>query len=46
MNNEKILEKEIDLIQNCITRMGQNSFSVKGWLIGVCEIISVNLIFL
>ena len=33
MNNEKILEKEIDLIQNCITRMGQNSFSVKGWLI-------------
>lgn len=30
MNNEKILEKEIDLIQNCITRMGQNSFSVKG----------------
>ncbi len=35
MDNEKILEKEIDLIQNCITRMGQNSFSVKGWLIGL-----------
>ena len=35
MNNEKILEKEIDLIQNCITRMGQNSFSVKGWLIAL-----------
>ena len=33
MNNEKILEKEIPLIQNCSTRMGQNSFSVKGWLI-------------
>ena len=35
MNNEKILEKEIDLIQNCITRMGQNSFSVKGvfWIL-------------
>lgn len=35
MDNEKILEKEIDLIQNCITRMGQNSFSIKGWLIGL-----------
>lgn len=35
MDNEKILDKEIDLIQNCITRMGQNSFSIKGWLIGL-----------
>lgn len=35
MDNEKILEKEIDLIQSCITRMGQNSFSIKGWLIGL-----------
>ena len=35
MDKEDILEKEIDLIQNCIARMGQNSFNVKGWLIGL-----------
>ena len=35
MDREDILEKEIDLIQNCIARMGQNSFNVKGWLIGL-----------
>jgi len=29
-NNETML-KEIDLIQSCIKRMGQNSFMVKGW---------------
>lgn len=34
-NNDKkeIMFKEIDLIQSCITRMAQNSFMVKGWLI-------------
>ncbi len=25
------LHKELDLIQGCITRMGQNSFKIKGW---------------
>ncbi|MDV0443358.1 hypothetical protein [Methanorbis rubei] len=27
------LHKEIDLIQNCISRMAQNSFLIKGWSI-------------
>lgn len=27
------LHKEIDLIQNCISRMAQNSFLIKGWAI-------------
>lgn len=35
--------KEIDLIQSCITRMANNSFSMKGWHIGI---ISALLIFL
>lgn len=34
-DKKNILEKEIDLIQNCITRMSQNSFNVKGWLIAL-----------
>lgn len=36
MGNElrkEILYKEIDLIQSCISRMAQNSFMVKGWVI-------------
>ena len=28
---EKVLLKEIDLIQACINRMAQNSFRIKGW---------------
>ncbi len=34
-NNDKkeIMFKEVDLIQSCITRMAQNSFIVKGWLV-------------
>ena len=35
MDKNNILEKEIDLIQNCISRMSQNSFNVKGWLVGL-----------
>lgn len=27
--------KEIDLIQDCIKRMAQNSFVIKGWFIGL-----------
>lgn len=33
--NQDVLEKEIDLIQACITRMAQNSFIVKGWMISL-----------
>ena len=28
-----IMDKEIDLIQGCISRMAQNSFIIKGWAI-------------
>ena len=28
-----IMNKEIDLIQGCISRMAQNSFVIKGWAI-------------
>ena len=41
MNDEniEILHKEIDLIQNCITRMAQNSFLIKGWTLTVIAIV-------
>ena len=48
-NNTKreILYKEIDLIQSCISRMAQNSFMVKGWVITLvaacCAVSSLNL---
>jgi hypothetical protein len=29
------LHKEIDLVQECITRMAQNSFAIKGWAVGI-----------
>ena len=29
----EIIHKEIDLIQSCISRMANNSFLLKGWLI-------------
>lgn len=35
MDRKQVLEKELDLIQNCVTRMSQNSFNVKGWLIAL-----------
>ena len=35
LDKKNVLEKEMDLIQNCITRMSQNSFNVKGWLIAL-----------
>ena len=38
--------KEIDLIQSCISRMAQNSFMVKGWVITLvaacCAVSSLN----
>lgn len=32
-SRQEILYKEIELIQGCISRMAQNSFMVKGWVI-------------
>lgn len=32
------LHKEIDLIQNCISRMAQNSFMIKGWAVTIVVI--------
>jgi hypothetical protein len=46
------LHKELDLIQNCITRMANNSFLLKGWLITLIVAVlaltedKVNLLFL
>lgn len=37
--NIEVLHKEIDLIQNCITRMAQNSFLIKGWALTVITIV-------
>ena len=39
LDRQKVLEKEIDLIQDCIKRMAQNSFVVKGWLITLVTVI-------
>jgi len=36
---EEILHKEIDLIQNVINRMANNSFLLKGWLISLVVVI-------
>ena len=41
IKNEDIY-KELDFIQSCITRMANNSFSMKGWHIGT---ISALLVF-
>lgn len=38
-DRQKVLDKEIDLIQSCINRMAQNSFMVKGWLITLVTVI-------
>ena len=37
--NIEIIHKEIDLIQNCINRMAQNSFFIKGWAITVVTVV-------
>lgn len=39
LNRQVVLEKEIDLIQSCISRMAQNSFIVKGWTITLLTVI-------
>ena len=35
----EIVHKEIDLIQNCINRMAQNSFFIKGWAITIVTVV-------
>jgi hypothetical protein len=35
----EVLDKEIDLIQSCISRMAQHSFYLKGWLITIIGIV-------
>lgn len=37
--NTEIIHKEIDLIQNCINRMAQNSFLIKGWYISIMAVL-------
>lgn len=39
MDNEHVLEKEIDLIQECINRMAHNSFVIKGWTISLVAVV-------
>jgi hypothetical protein len=33
--NQESFHKELEMIQACITRMGHNSFLVKGWLLSI-----------
>ncbi|MFJ3386372.1 hypothetical protein [Lysinibacillus sp. NPDC086135] len=35
-----LLHKELDLIQSCINRMAQNSFTIKGWYFALIIVIS------
>ena len=39
MEKETILHKEIDLIQGVITRMANNSFMLKGWIISLIAVL-------
>jgi hypothetical protein len=39
MKKDEILHKEIDLIQNVINRMANNSFMLKGWLVSLVVIV-------
>jgi len=35
----EIIHKEIDLIQNCVNRMAQNSFLLKGWTVSLVAVV-------
>ena len=37
--DKEVLHKEIDLIQGVITRMANNSFLLKGWLISIIAVV-------
>ena len=39
MEKEIILHKEIDLIQGVITRMANNSFMLKGWIVSLIAVL-------
>lgn len=39
MDREKVLYKEIDLIQGCINRMAKNSFVIKGWVMSLVAVV-------
>ena len=39
MNKENILHKEIDLIQGVITRMANNCFLLKGWIVSLIAVL-------
>ncbi len=39
LEKEKVLHKEIDLVQSCINRMAKNSFSIKGWLVAFITVL-------
>jgi|WetSurMetagenome_2_1015567.scaffolds.fasta_scaffold384957_2 hypothetical protein len=39
MEKENVLHKEIDLIQGVITRMANNSFLLKGWIISLVAVL-------
>jgi len=39
MDTEKILYKEIELIEACISRMAHNSFLLKGWVLSLFAIL-------
>ena len=39
MYMEETLNKEIDLIQNCINRMADCSFKIKGWFITIISVV-------
>ena len=37
--NRAVMEKEIDLIEACISRMARNSFLIKGWMISLVTVV-------
>lgn len=39
MKKEEILHKEIDLIQGVVTRMANNSFLLKGWIVSLIAVL-------
>jgi len=39
MEKEAVLHKEIDLIQGVITRMANNSFLLKGWIVSLVAVL-------
>lgn len=39
ISNKEVLDREIELIQGCISRMAHNSFVVKGWLISLIAVV-------